>query len=66
MTATHVLLILAMHQVETASTLLSLVLMSILAQKILAILFKDASTPLNMISKLLDNKTNATLTLAIA
>jgi hypothetical protein len=66
MTATHVLLILAMHQVETASTLLSLALMSMLAQKILAILFKDASTPLNMISKLLDNKTNATLTLAIA
>jgi hypothetical protein len=46
--AMHVLLILAMLLVDNALTFLWFVLMSILAPKKLAILFKDASTLLNM------------------
>jgi len=52
--------------VETVFTLLLLALILTLAPKKPATLFKDASTLLNMTSKLLDNKINATPTLAIA
>jgi len=54
------------HPAETALTLLLLVLILILAQKKLVTLYWDANTLLNMISKLLDNKTNVTPTLAMS
>jgi len=52
--------------VETVFTLLLLALTLILAPKKPATLFKDAFTLINMTSKLLDLKINATPTLAIA
>jgi len=61
-----VLWILVIHPAETALTLLLLVLILILAQKKLVTLYWDANTLLNMISKLLDNKTNVTPTLAMS
>jgi len=64
MTITHAQWTLAIT--ETAFTLQSFAVTPILAQKTLAILFKDASALLNTILNLSLVQTNATLTAAIA